>query len=544
MGRYYKYILLFYIIFASEYSFGQSNILYGHVSYLSSVNVYVKFENTNLINIGDTLKFGSPGINEISLVAKSKSSTSIVCQALQPHLLKINDKIYFQPKSILKNKEENPITEKDNKEKINEPINTDVVNVVDTVLPNKIKEKIRSSYTGRITASTNSSIGEKENFQRLRLALTFNINNINGGKISIQNYITFRHRYGVDQTNVTFYDDFKVYSLSLNYRINDKTILTFGRQINNKIANIGAIDGIQLDYKKNAFISGFFVGSRPDFRDYRFNASLLQGGAYIGLEKSTAKFTSQTSLAFVEQRNENFTDRRFAYFQHSMTAFKNLNVFGSLEMDMYQKINDTITNALNLTSAYFSMRYKFSKKLSLTTSYDNRRNVIFYESNRLYIDQLLNQETRQGWRIMANYNLLKNVNVSASSFYRYQQSFDTPTKNYVFNANMNRLLGSKLMLNLNHNIIATNYFDGNISGGTANYDLWKGKILWEGSYRKVNYQFKNSEQTIDQNIMGMGFSFYIKKMTMLLLNYEGTFEKDRNYHRYFVTAMQRFKNKK
>ena len=35
--------------------------------------------------------------------------------------------------------------------------------------------------------------------QRIRLGFNFNVNNIGGGYFSTQNYITYRHRYGVDQ---------------------------------------------------------------------------------------------------------------------------------------------------------------------------------------------------------------------------------------------------------------------------------------------------------------------------------------------------------
>ena len=38
------------------------------------------------------------------------------------------------------------------------------------------------------------------------------------------------------------------------------------------------------------------------------------------------KFYSQTTLGFVEQQNAGETDRRFAYFQHNSTIFKNLNL--------------------------------------------------------------------------------------------------------------------------------------------------------------------------------------------------------------------------
>ena len=47
------------------------------------------------------------------------------------------------------------------------------------------------------------------------------------------------------------------------------------------MANMGAIDGIQSEYKLNKFIIGAFAGTRPDFTDFTFNPSLNQFGAYV-----------------------------------------------------------------------------------------------------------------------------------------------------------------------------------------------------------------------------------------------------------------------
>ena len=76
-------------------------------------------------------------------------------------------------------------------------------------------------------------------------------------------------------------------------------------------------------------------------------------------------------------------DRRFAYLQHNSSLGKNINVFGSLEVDMYQNVRDTIQHKLQLTGAYFSVRYRPFRSFNITASYDNRRNVIFMKVNAL-----------------------------------------------------------------------------------------------------------------------------------------------------------------
>ncbi|MBK7009059.1 MAG: hypothetical protein IPH36_10730 [Saprospiraceae bacterium] len=209
---------------------------------------------------------------------------------------------------------------------------------------------------GRFSASTNASLTDGEDYQRMRLGFTFNVTNIGGGYFSTPNYITYRHRYGIDQ-QTGFYDDFKIYALALGYDRNGHSIY-LGRRINNRIANLGAIDGLQYEKKAGSWVVGAFAGSRPDYINYTFNPTLLQGGVLLGFEKQGDKNSSQTSFAWVEQRNDGKTDRRFAYVQHNSNLGKNVNIFGSLEMDMYQSVRDTVSNKLQLTGAYFSVRYR------------------------------------------------------------------------------------------------------------------------------------------------------------------------------------------
>ena len=68
-----------------------------------------------------------------------------------------------------------------------------------------------------------------------------------GGNFSTQQYITYRHRYGIDQQQ-GFYNDFKIYTLALTYDKGNNNA-TLGRRINNRITNMGAIDGIQYERK-------------------------------------------------------------------------------------------------------------------------------------------------------------------------------------------------------------------------------------------------------------------------------------------------------
>ena len=74
---------------------GQSEILTqkGTVSFVSTKNVYVKFDNTKALKIGDTLFFNENSNIIPSLVITNKSSTSTVCTKLTERKFQKGDEI-------------------------------------------------------------------------------------------------------------------------------------------------------------------------------------------------------------------------------------------------------------------------------------------------------------------------------------------------------------------------------------------------------------------------------------------------------------------
>lgn len=530
--------ILFFLFLLASVQAQQKEWIKGSVSFASVSNVYVRFESTADLKEGDTLYLDQAGQMQAALVIKKKSSLSCVTEPL------ITGKVWNTGLAIMFPKVTKIQEVKTPAEVITPPaVVTEETTQAEALDSSSTKkEKIRKPLiNGRFSASTNASLTDGADYQRMRLGFTFNVTNIGGGYFSTQNYITYRHRYGIDQ-QTGFYDDFKIYALALGYDRNGHSIY-LGRRINNRIANLGAIDGLQYEKKAGSWVLGAFAGSRPDHINYTFNPTLLQGGVMVGFEKQGEQSSSQTSLAWVEQRNDGKIDRRFAYLQHNSNLGKNINIFGSLEMDMFQNVRDTVSNKIQLTGAYFSVRYRPFRSLNITASYDNRRNVIFYESQRTYIDQLLNQETRQGYRLQAGWQVIRNINLNASVFYRYQENQLKPTKNQVVNLNISRFPSKNMSLNLNYNTLESYYFTGNIYGGRLNHNALKGRLGLEANYRKVNYSFFSGEQQLKQDIFGLSANIVMARLTTLILSYEGTFEPNRKYHRYFITAIQRFKNK-
>ncbi|MBK9017712.1 MAG: hypothetical protein IPM82_28740 [Saprospiraceae bacterium] len=299
----------------------------------------------------------------------------------------------------------------------------------------------------------------------MRYAFTLQGNNLGNSRFSTDNYITFRHTVGEWQAvKDNFSDALKIYSLAVRYDLDKNSSISLGRKINPRISSMGVIDGLQVEKGLGNFMVGAIAGSRPNYTDYGFDLNLLQAGAYVGYNTSRDFKQSQSTLAFIEQHNGSKTDRRFVYLQHSNSLVKDFNFFGSMEVDLYENLNGQAKSTLSLTNMYLSLRYKLSKQLSLTTSYDNRKNIIYYESYKSYIDQLVDDETRQGLRFNINYRPLKFVTWGANASWRFQKSDMNLSKNLNSYLNFSRVPWIGASASITANFLQTNYLDSKMFG--------------------------------------------------------------------------------
>lgn len=386
-----KILGILFLMAASMEAYSQDNsIVEGTVTFVNPSHVYVRFEQTKDLSVNDTLLLFINNKWEKALLIEAISSKSCVTKPFSNQNIQIGFKVGYYKKNVEKLSVKEPVV----KAKIDTSVTKNEV-----ISVNEEPKVRKQTVNGRLMLSGNGSMDAQEkNYNRFRTSLVLDVNNINGSKFSVQNYINYQHRLAnTPLTQTTFRDDFKVFTLAINYDVNPKTSISLGRKINDRMANMGAIDGFQMQHQYKKFIFGGFTGFNPDYNDYSFNSSLFQVGGFIAHEIEKQNGLVQTSLAFAEQENNFKTDRRFLYFQHSNSVIKNLYLFYSLELDLFQNINGVKSNDINLTSTYVSLRYRPFKKLNISTSYDNRRNVIYYESFRTFIDQLINQETRQGF---------------------------------------------------------------------------------------------------------------------------------------------------
>ncbi len=504
----------------------------GKVSYITGENIYVRFASTAQIENGDTLFIQNEDGLIPALVIDHQSSISCLCSILGQHKFKVDD-IVFGRMSNTTGEAVQPQQELPEKD-----VNEEVLIAQEPTKEPSVTQDIQ----GRLSLSSYSNISdEADNIHRFRYTLSAKASHLSGSKISAETYVSFTHKlnqWDVVQENLN--NALKVYSLALKYDISESATVWAGRKINPRIANVGAIDGLQFEYKFKNIFAGIVGGSRPDYQDYGHNFDLFEYGAYVGQSKKTSNGFVQSSLAFFEQRNTGNVDRRFVYMQHTNSAIKNLTWFSSLELDLYKLENDKPTNTVSLTSLYFSARYRFSKRLSVFGSYDNRKNVIYYETFRNYADEILQQASRQGIRARINYRPVNGFIVGASAGTRFRNEDPRPTKTLNSFATWTKVPALNASLSITANLMQTSYLDGQVYGARLSKDLVSGKLYTMLHYRWVDFQYVNTLTNLQQHIGELDLSWQFNKKLYLSANYEATFQDQQLFNRLYLNMRIKF----
>ncbi|MEZ4887073.1 MAG: hypothetical protein R3E32_20250 [Chitinophagales bacterium] len=513
--------------------------LSGKVSFVTSNSIYVKFKDTQQIAVGDTLQLLKNGANMPCLLVKQKSSTSCVCEPVNECEVSKEDAVVFnyflKVETVKEVEEEVAIADIEEQEAPIEEVPSDKKTL--------FEEKIR----GRISAASYSNISPtSENRHRMMYRFSLNAANINNSKFSLESYINYRQNF-LPQGDVSGRQTkfFRVYNLAVRYDMNPTTSLTIGRKINSNASSIGAIDGLQVEKHFGNYYAGILAGFRPDIFDYGLNTNLLQYGAYFGNQINNQNIRAKTTLGFFEQRNGGGIDRRYAYLQHSSTIHQKLNLFGSFEADLYQSINGQAVQNIRLSNLYVSARYRFSRKFDVNLSYDARKRILYYETFKTEIEQMLEDDiSRQGIRLRANVKPLKYINLGASYSMRFQSDQQNKSNNINGFMSLSRVpsIGGRLSVNFNNN--QSNYLNSNILSFRYSCALIKKKLDGDFYVRTAQYNYLNSELTSTQQYYGANLSYRLsKKLTFSILG-ELASSTSRDNYRVNAKIVKRFDSKK
>lgn len=530
-------ILIFLLISLNLISQNLNETVEGTVSYITSQNVYVKFQSTKDLQVGDTLFVNKPEGLIAALVINNLSSISCICIPLHSVSLKVSDNVTAKmklreqaaPGKTIETSEIVPGNIQEQDDSISVEKNT--------------SKKLEQDIFGRISLSSyfNFSNADADNTLRTKATLAFNINNIADTKLSFESYLSFVYsnvNWNDAQSNL--FNGLKVYNLAFRYDFNESTHVSLGRKINPLISSLGAIDGLHFEKAVKSIYFGIIAGSRPDYDDYSYNFNLFEYGAYFGHLFKNKNGSMQSSIAYVNQENDWKTDRRFMYFQHTNSLVKSLYFFGSVELDLYEKVNDQPQNTLNLSNLYLMLRYNITRNFSVTASYTNRQNIIYYETYKDFLERLLESAGLQGYRLMVNYRPVRNFSLGIRTGYRFMKQDPRPTKDLYAYLTYSQIPFLKAAATFSYTFIQSSYISGNVYSLGLTRDLIPGKVSAGLSYRYVDYNYYSGELSTRQNIGEVDITWRIINKLSFSVFYEGTFEQNLTFNRVYVNLGFRF----
>jgi hypothetical protein len=512
----------------------------GSVSYITSQNIYVRFSSTENIESGDTLYIRRGQEFIPAMRVSSTSSISVVGTPMQGISMKVGDAVIalfpagIEPGDVM--------TEKSAAASNAASAGADSTGSVSPE-GKSVKSGSGQSIHGRISLSSYSHLSNAldKPGQRMRYTFSLQANNLGNSGLSAETYLSFAHtNSNWEDIQENLFKGLKIYNLSLKYRFDESMYLLWGRKINPRLSSVGAIDGLQFERKFRSLYLGTFAGSRPDYQDYGFNFHLIQYGAYSGYELKRDRISMDNSIAFVEQMNKSRTDRRFIYFQHSSWMWKKLYFFASGEADLYKMVGGQQENVFNLSNIYISVRYRFIRQMSAALTYSSRKNVIYYESYKDFVERLIDNEARQGWRLRLNSRPFKNLSIGLSGGYRYRREDTRPSRNVYAYGTYAGLPGLNASLTLSATWLESVYLNGNIYSAGLSKDFLKGRASAVIKYRHVDYAYTYEEPGFGQSILEADLYFAIYNKLSFSVYYEGTLESPYEYHRIYLNCTQRF----
>lgn len=502
----------------------------GKVTFLTSDNIYLNFDQIDRIQVGDTLfQVKNQGMIPV-LVLYRKSSVSVIAKPIPGNSFKVGDQILALAAKPIEKTEDNP-----------SPTPTPTL-PKSTGKATPEVEKKEETLRGTVAINNYSSLTAGDFSSRSVARISAHADHINGSGLSFRTYARYRQNSIDRDAQQDVFGKFFLYEFALDYTLKDQLTITAGRFINRNMVSVGAMDGLKIEKNGKIGFGGVVTGFRPDPVSFGLNTDLMQVGGYVGFyhNKSQSAFTS---IGFMEQTKKRLTDRRYLYLQHQSNISEKISFFASSEMDLYQKDSSGQGGmSTRLSNLFLSANYRVSSALAVSASYDVRRNFILYESFAEELDRLLRDDPyRTGLRLRANYRLTKYVRWGIAMSRRLQSDKKNEFSQISSTLQFNKIPGVQGNLMLMGSLNKNAFLSYQSLLMRYSKDFWKGKITLAPYGRYLIYSYFNTE-TPDtwQLYAGMDTNVDITRRLSLRILYDYSTRNATITHRFNINLTQRF----
>lgn len=476
------------------------NVVSGEVSYASGTSIYVRFDNTSGISVGDTLSVaGSP-----CLVVLYRSSISVVTESFGGCEVSMGSGVQAKLEEQVDSEDSEDHEDHSGQEEPDpqeEPESQEE-------LEDEGREGLRVRGSASLASYNVVSMdGFYTGYSRNVARINFDVENLGVEGLDLElngNYQQFDYFNRESETPASE-GRFNIYNSALRWEkpLNEEgsTALrvSLGRFTNRNAASIGPVDGVSSEFEFNQFFVGALVGSRPDFETFGVNPSLLQYGVYGGGLYNTKSTQHQSTLGWMQQTNSGEIDRQYLYVQHATSIGGKLNLFASSEIDLYENFDTAAASqAFKLSSLYLSANYRFHPKWNLFLSYDSRQQIIFFQQYDSEIERLLDESgIQQGYRARIRYNPNRNWSFALGYHRRVRSNNDGFGQNaqlYLAYRNLPWIGGS---LSLQGNANLSRYLQSEIGSIRYSRTLMNRKLSFQLYSRYLQYHYVNRELAVN-----------------------------------------------
>lgn len=505
----------------------------GHISYVGHALVYVKFENTKNIQKGDTLFNNDSGFLKACLIVESSSSISAACKKINDCELHKNAEMVHLKKSpkTLKTADIDILTKNETQ---NESIShkSDTIRERQGISESEATNK-KSSRNIRLSLANYNNIREGASRGSQRIRLHAKLNNIQGSRFSIESYMNYQAELYDERDRDSPNDNrFRLFRLALKYEKEDELLISVGRNINANFSSVGAFDGLQAIKYFGHFGIGAMVGSRPNRRGFGYDPSLLEYGGYISHNNDWPNGIQLThTVGIINQLNAGTTDRRYIFAQSSMVFSSTLSTFLSVESDIYESYLGSESTNPQLTQLFASLRYRPFRFINLSAAYSNRRRIIYYESQKDFLDRYIDQDNFEGYRFNMRLSPFKYFNCGGNYNLRLANRQNEESDNFSAYLSYYRLPWVNAGLYLSYNQNETIYNKAHSYFIRLNKSFLKSKVDLQVSYRLMKNQYKTRLNNFEIVYYGLNIGYRISSKIRLMINAERSVSDFNNMYR-------------
>lgn len=262
--------------------------------------------------------------------------------------------------------------------------------------------------------------------------------------------------------------------------------LAAGRILPRRVASAGYLDGLLVERRLSDHTRiGLLGGAHPRWAYDTKAVSLQKGGGYFSyISGEPARFYFEQTIAGIGEYHGSNVSRESILLQGRFNRGGQYIVYHTVEIDVNRSWRKEKTGkSVALSSVYVGGWYRFTPRIRVNVSYDNRVNYWTYDT-RSTVDSMFDDHLRQGVRGQIDLTLPEHFQSSIGYGLRKRQGDVSATKSYSFNLNK-----SGLWRRTAHAFVQYSGFDGPFEHG-------------------YNYTARLTDYVSGSFLMGVGYGAY------------------------------------